>query len=858
MGSSKRIGFRSENIWLRRFGPYLLYGLITLLVTVLYLGNHRLFATWELGIQDTMIALGKRADPPTNVVVVTIDDDAIAKLGPWPWDSERLALLVGMLDEYEPKAIGLDLDLPTDFEEDPAGNQFLADMIAQSGKVFLPLRFTLAPEGGVTLGAPEYISRSALVTVDETRRLLDLPYLSTSGLSHPFEEACHNAKGTGHVNSWQDVDGRLRRDPLVIRHAGEYFPSLSLQLARAALGLHRTQVKLDPGHGVIFPAATIPTDAGGLFLIDYRGPAGTVPSISAARVLEGKVEPSAIAGKVVVVGVSASGYGTNIRTGVSDAMPRAEKIATVTANILDGRFITTVRLSTVLDILILFAIGTFCALALPRVTLLYRVVVLVVMALLFLNVNFVLYSSFKLITKTLFPTLEILLFLAISPVIKMRREDIALGTPRRTQSPSVPVSNRRARGSSPSSSSGRTPVSVDSNGVPVRKLVEDKPAGVISGLQKTMVIDLNTVSSDQGAGTAEIPISPPSDSQPQQPMSQTAQLKPEALDSISVDGLTPQPQPQDLMGHSPRPMGFTNSAPAEQPRHKDVESANLKRLGRYEVLGGLGEGAMGTVYKGKDPAIGRMVALKTILVGTGINAAQTAELRERLVREAKAAGKLSHPHIVTIYDVGTEGDLDYIAMEYLEGYTLEELIKKNVQVNYRITARILVQICDALEYAHSFGIVHRDIKPANVMVLEDFQVKVMDFGIARFDSAQMSMTQTGIAIGTPQYIAPELLRGQDIDRRCDIFSLGVVAYELLTGKRPFRGENISQLIYAITQTDPEPPTKVDENIPSLFDVIVGKALAKDPRERYQSAREMGQALGSFVEDLTKSKSSFRI
>jgi serine/threonine-protein kinase len=122
----------------------------------------------------------------------------------------------------------------------------------------------------------------------------------------------------------------------------------------------------------------------------------------------------------------------------------------------------------------------------------------------------------------------------------------------------------------------------------------------------------------------------------------------------------------------------------------------------------------------------------------------------------------------------------------------------------------------------------------------------------------MSMTQTGIAIGTPQYIAPELLRGQEIDRRCDIFSLGVVAYEILTGKRPFRGENISQLIYAITQTDPEPPTQVDANIPGLFDVIVRKSLAKDPRERYQSAREMGQALAGFVEDLAKSKSSFRI
>ena len=170
---------------------------------------------------------------------------------------------------------------------------------------------------------------------------------------------------------------------------------------------------------------------------------------------------------------------------------------------------------------------------------------------------------------------------------------------------------------------------------------------------------------------------------------------------------------------------------------------------------------------------------------------------------------------------------------------------------------MLMQICDALDYAHSAGIVHRDIKPANIMVLDNFEIKVTDFGIARFDSPQMSMTQTGVAIGTPQYIAPELLRGEAIDRRCDIFSLGVVAYELLTQRRPFTGENISQLIYAVTQTEPEPPSTLDSTIPGLFDVIIGKALAKDRRERYQTAREMSQALNSFVEDLAGAK-SYRI
>jgi serine/threonine-protein kinase len=196
-------------------------------------------------------------------------------------------------------------------------------------------------------------------------------------------------------------------------------------------------------------------------------------------------------------------------------------------------------------------------------------------------------------------------------------------------------------------------------------------------------------------------------------------------------------------------------------------------------------------------------------------------------------------------------------MEYLEGYTLEQVVRKQVALNYRIVAKMLRQVCQALDYAHRAGIVHRDVKPANIMVLEDFDIKVTDFGIARFESSGMSMTQTGMAVGTPYYIAPEQLRGGAIDRRCDIFSLGVVAYELLTHRRPFLGENLSALIYAITQTDVVPPSKVDANIPTLFDVIIGKALAKDPRDRFQTADEMGNQLAVFVDDRAPVK-AFRI
>ncbi len=277
-------------------------------------------------------------------------------------------------------------------------------------------------------------------------------------------------------------------------------------------------------------------------------------------------------------------------------------------------------------------------------------------------------------------------------------------------------------------------------------------------------------------------------------------------------------------------------------------------LGRYEVIEVVGEGAMGTVYKGKDPAIGRMVALKTIRVDRIADVSEVDELRERLIREANAAGNLSHPNIVTIYDVGEQDNLQYVAMEYLEGHTLERIISRRLNMNYRIAAKIVFQVCSALSYAHRHSIVHRDIKPANIMVLENFHVKVMDFGIAHFESS--SLTQAGVAMGTPNYISPEQLKGEPVTPSSDIFSLGVVFYEMLSKRKPFVGDSISNLIFKITNETPPPPSRYDSKMPPMLDLIVRKALQKNPYDRYQSADEMGKALEDFVTSLAGSQAKF--
>ncbi|MCK4426943.1 MAG: serine/threonine protein kinase, partial [candidate division Zixibacteria bacterium] len=299
----------------------------------------------------------------------------------------------------------------------------------------------------------------------------------------------------------------------------------------------------------------------------------------------------------------------------------------------------------------------------------------------------------------------------------------------------------------------------------------------------------------------------------------------------------------------------TLSLAGETPKgvsEKTTDHLTLTQFGRYKILELIGKGGMGTVYKGLDPVLDRLVALKTIRLDFAVSAQEVSELKERLVREAKAAGKLSHPNIVTIYDVGEQEGLQYIAMEYLSGYTLESFIKKKKELNYRIVAKILMQVCAALNYAHQKGIVHRDIKPANIMSLEDFEVKVMDFGIARLQAS--SLTRSNVTLGTPHYISPEQLEGKPADKRSDIFSLGVVIYELLTGEKPFKGESISSLMYNILNHTPSLPSALDERNPLVFDRIVSKAMAKNPEERYQEAEEIEKTLQEFISSFVVTRS----
>ncbi|MEJ2364123.1 MAG: serine/threonine-protein kinase [Deltaproteobacteria bacterium] len=272
----------------------------------------------------------------------------------------------------------------------------------------------------------------------------------------------------------------------------------------------------------------------------------------------------------------------------------------------------------------------------------------------------------------------------------------------------------------------------------------------------------------------------------------------------------------------------------------------VSAVGRYQIECELGHGAMGVVYKAVDPKIGRSVAIKTIRLDQTLGAEQLADLKERSLREAQVAGQLSHPGIVTIYDVVEKGGNLYIAMEFIEGQELSDFCTKQALLQTRQVATIIGHICHALDYAHKAGVLHRDIKPSNIMLPKDGRPKIMDFGITKMLTSDT--TQTAAMIGTPSYMSPEQIDLEKLDGRSDLFSVGAMFYELLCGQRPFTGPSITAILKKITTEDPPPLNEINPQIHPKLEAVVSRLLAKDPKDRFQSGGEVVSVLKSLLED----------
>jgi len=805
---------------MNKYSPYILYLVIALLVVVLAANNFGPVSGLQRSLDDFLCRITAPEGIRPNVALVDIDGASQDEYGQWPWNHDLIADLTAAVAAGEPGAILLDMELYEDAAQEAAGNtDVLAGQLAWIRQAILPYDIAEASFRTGKTGSPEFLFNNS-VTIENPLGLMDeQSSLLVRKVFLPADKLLQNKALLGFDYQRPDDDRRLRHQSLIMNYEGYYYPSSSLLTAATQLGVKPDQIKVIEGREIqLGSARQVPINQRGELFIRFSD-GFAFASYSASQILSVDFNREVLKDKAVIIGQLSDAESEYYDTPVQERMPELAIKASVIENIINGDFVAPRPDLANLFLIVLLILGGACAFVLPRVNLMYRMIILGGALIVLANVNYLVFSSYGMMIPTAFIALELVLFMAASPLLDTsllagaRDEDkkatAKIETPRVDRRKIMPpVREIRASATDPENVA-TTAIATGSESV----------AAVSSFDHQTISLD------EEGDAPAEHGSEPKPE--------QTAHLS----DSDAAAA-------KDASRHDEEP------ALNDEPNYAEsagtpLQPSDLKNLGRYQIQGVLGKGAMGTVYRGVDPAINRPVALKTIRLDFVSDPEEMADLKERLHREAQAAGKLSHPNIVTIYDVGSEGSLQYIAMEYLEGQTLEEMIKKKTRFNYRIIAQIISQICQALQYAHDQGIVHRDIKPANIMVLSDYRVKVMDFGIARVDSN--SMTKTGVAMGTPNYISPEQLKGKEIDRRADIFSLGVMMYEMLLGKRPFKGENLTSLMYAILNHEPEKPSSLRPQIPLLFDHIITKALKKDPAERYQKASEVMIDLQDFVE-----------
>jgi len=876
---------------LSKYSSYILCLLISILVVALYINDFSFLVKLEWKIQGLLYSVTNDSNYAGDFTLVNIDDSAVKEYGEWPWNRDKIADLLAAIGQGDPKTVLLNIYLDNDIKQDTMGyTSILAGQMSWMKNVIVPYEISKAEFRSDKISSPDHLKYFTVNVNNELGVLPEHETLLGRKVFLPPDMICEYAAGLGFRYNVYDSDRKIRWSPLVMHYEGFYYPSVELITAAHQLGMDASMITVLGGKSVKLGGLEIATNERAEMFINYSNPGRTFNRVSAADVLSEKLDLKLFKDKLIIVSVALDDETEYYATPVSPHLADFEKTANIIENIVHGNLIERMDSNPLIDLIILFGLGIVFAVVLPRVSLKFRLIILAGSFFVLINLAYVLFSSYNILTRPLYVGIELFFFLISAPlmdneflaklgIIEDTRSHKPGALPKIKEKPSVKILADDGQGTEniaePTTQMNGQNRSLGNSDqlkktVPSEHAVDSSEVKTVAQKMPDDLVDNSpddyqniTINDDAGEESPDL-----SDSSSQS-IPQNADYHeepPEGFEPTSGDsggllvgdeGSSQKAPVKHDGGTGFPPDASPNTGESHDDGRQDYspgDSQQLTTLGRYKVVGELGKGAMGSVFKGLDPAINRNVALKTIRLDFVSDPEEFAELKERLFREARAAGMLSHPNIVTIYDVGTEGKLQYIAMEYIKGATLEEMIRRKVKFNLRIVAQMIAQICSALEYAHSHKIVHLDIKPANVMVQQDYTVKVMDFGIARVDST--SMTRTGIAMGTPNYISPEQLQGKKVDHRCDIFSLGVMMYEMLVSRRPFTGENLTALIYSIVNKEPELPSSIDSSIPPLFDRIIEKSLKKNPDERYQKASEISAALSDFIESFTPVRKGF--
>jgi CHASE2 domain-containing sensor protein/predicted Ser/Thr protein kinase len=829
--------------------PAIFLGLgITFLFLVLALSRVAFLDTLELKIYDVMMRF--RGDPQatSDIVLVSIDDDSIERLGRWPWPRSLIAEGIRKINAGGPKVIGLNFIFSEPEESDGLNeirnleklftenvlnlaeekrNMFLQAMnnakarldndkklseaIQESGKVVLPVFFK---ESAVV--AEETIeTHGALIdqSIQNIRNPADMEIPRANEIILPIPSFFKAAKGIGHINLAYDMDGTTRRERLLYVYKDLYIPSYTLKLAALSLNLPSNRIRVDLGSAVYIGSREIPTTLRSELLVNFKGPSGSFKEYSFFDVLNEKVPLRIFKNKIVLVGPSATGLINPLSTPTDTYMPLGEFSANTLWAILNEKFVRQPSWDGIATLLMILVLGLLITFVLPGLKAMRSGVVFVTLIVLLIGGSTYFFISEGLWIQVTYPFLQ--LILGYIGVVSIKYFVAETG-------------KEKVEGES-AETNRQLGISFQSQGM--LDMAFDKLRRVpVDGEMKDILYNLGL------------------DFERKRQLNKAAAVY-EYIGDYDRNFKDIGDRKKKLIQAS-ETMVFGDGFPGTAPNSNGLSAMatdTRPTLGRYEIIRQLGRGAMGVVYLGEDPRIHRTTAIKTFRFGDDFEPAEAEKMKEKFFREAESAGTLSHPNIVTIYDAGDEQDLAYIAMEYLEGEDLEKYIKKEHLLPMRKVIDYVADISDGLDYAHQKGIVHRDIKPANIMLLKTGVVKITDFGIARITAT--SQTQTGVVKGTPYYMSPEQISGKKVDGRSDIFSLGVMLFQLLSGEVPFQGDNPAALMHQIMNVLHPDLKKINPQIVKPLVTITNKMLEKDRNKRYHRAihlathlRELGKRI----------------
>jgi serine/threonine protein kinase/CHASE2 domain-containing sensor protein len=781
--------------------------------------------------------------PSDRIAVIAIDDQSIANIGRWPWPRDVHARLIDQLAAAKAKTIvhttfffepqvdrGLvfirkmkDVLASIPVESAPGGqtgtneqltkligeaevaldsDAILATSIKNAGNVLLPSFF----ERGEPLGKPDkplpgFALKSAL---DEST---GYSLQSVRG-QQPIESLGNAAAGVAHLNLFPDVDGAVRQEPLLINYYGKAVPSLALLAAAKSLNLSMGDIKLNLGESVQIGKLRVKTDESALMLPQFYKGRDDKPAFATDSfydVLNGKIPAAKYADKIVIIGATAVGVGTLLPAPGHPGLSPAEAIAHITSSILNEHFIVRPGWSVWVAFAAFLLVAAYVILALPRLSAGMAALATSVLFILLLGAEFGLLSGSALWLELVLPaTVLVLGHLALTTKRFLMTEAGKI------KSDEESAETSRMMGLA-LQGQGQLDMAFDRfRRVPLNEAVMGNLYSLALDFERKRQFNkAEAVYQHMAVYNKDY---------------KDIKAKLNRAKNLSETVM--------LGGGGAHPGGtmLLDGGAVEKPM-----------LGRYQIDKELGKGAMGVVYLGRDPKIGRVVAIKTMALSEEFDGDELVDARERFFREAETAGRLQHQNIVTIFDAGEEHDLAYIAMEFLKGKDLMDACKGGQLLPVPKVLSIVARVAEALSYAHKQNVVHRDIKPANIMYDTDTDtVKVTDFGIARITDS--SKTKTGLVLGTPSFMSPEQLAGKKVDGRSDLYSLGIMLFQMLAGVLPFRGESMAELMYKIASEEAPDIRSLRKELPEPLARLVALSLSKRPETRYQDGAQFAADL----------------